>query len=83
VKTLTWLSVARAGERSTSSRKRSFLHHQVRNIVGTLRLVGEGKWTREDVRQASARDRTKGGPTAPPRTVSDRREHNPPTRTAE
>lgn len=46
---------------------RSFLHHQVRNMVGTLALVGEGKWTKEDVAKAlAAKDRTKGGPTAPP-----------------
>lgn len=46
---------------------RSFLHHQVRNIVGTLSLVGEGKWQPTDVKAAlEARDRTKGGPTAPP-----------------
>lgn len=46
---------------------RSFLHHQVRNMVGTLLLVGEGKWAPEDVATAlAARDRTKGGPTAPP-----------------
>lgn len=45
---------------------RSFLHHQVRNIIGTLTLVGEGKWTLDDFRQAlEACDRTKGGPTAP------------------
>lgn len=45
---------------------RSFLHHQVRNIVGTLTLVGEGKWTPQDVKTAlEAKDRTKGGPTAP------------------
>ena len=44
----------------------SFLHHQVRNMVGTLAKVGEGKWSIEDVRAAlAARDRTKGGPTAP------------------
>jgi tRNA pseudouridine38-40 synthase len=44
----------------------SFLHHQVRNMVGTLALVGEGKWTRDDVAKAlAAKDRTKGGPTAP------------------
>lgn len=43
----------------------SFLHHQVRNMVGTLVLVGEGKWTKDDVAKAlAARDRTKGGPTA-------------------
>ncbi len=46
---------------------RSFLHHQVRNMVGTLALVGEGKWQPENVAEAlAARDRTKGGPTAPP-----------------
>jgi len=45
---------------------RSFLHHQVRNIVGTLTLIGEGKWTKEDLKKAlEACDRTKGGPTAP------------------
>ncbi len=44
----------------------SFLHHQVRNMVGTLALVGEGKWQPADVQTAlQARDRTKGGPTAP------------------
>jgi tRNA pseudouridine38-40 synthase len=46
---------------------RSFLHHQVRNMVGTLVLVGEGKWTPDDVRAAlHARNRAAGGPTAPP-----------------
>ena len=46
---------------------RSFLHNQVRIIVGTLRLVGEGKWATEDVEEAlSARDRARAGPTAPP-----------------
>lgn len=45
---------------------RSFLHHQVRNMVGTLSLVGEGKWQPEDVKTAlEARDRKMGGPTAP------------------
>lgn len=45
---------------------KSFLHHQVRNFVGTLSLVGLGKWTPEDVKLAlAAKDRTKGGPTAP------------------
>ena len=44
----------------------SFLHHQVRNMVGTLSLVGHGKWKPEDVKDAlAAKDRTKGGPTAP------------------
>ena len=46
---------------------RSFLHHQVRNFVGTLRLVGEGKWSKGDLKEAlEAKDRAKGGPTAPP-----------------
>ena len=68
VKTLTRLSVSRAGEEiDIIAEARSFLHHQVRNMVGTLRLVGEGKWSRDDLRAAlDARDRTKGGPTAPP-----------------
>ncbi len=45
---------------------RSFLHHQVRNMVGTLVLVGEGKWKSDDVKSAlEARDRAKGGITAP------------------
>jgi tRNA pseudouridine38-40 synthase len=45
---------------------RSFLHHQVRNMVGTLKLVGEGSWSVHAVRQALAtRDRSAAGPTAP------------------
>jgi tRNA pseudouridine38-40 synthase len=45
---------------------RSFLHHQIRNITGTLKLVGEGKWQPEDVKTGlEARDRTKAGPAAP------------------
>jgi tRNA pseudouridine38-40 synthase len=68
VKTLTRLDVSKAGEEiHILAEARSFLHHQVRNMVGTLRLVGEGKWSRADVQSAlDARDRTKGGPTAPP-----------------
>ena len=46
---------------------RSFLHHQVRNMVGSLKLVGEGKWTPDDMtRVLAARDRRAAGPTAPP-----------------
>jgi tRNA pseudouridine38-40 synthase len=45
---------------------RSFLHHQVRNMVGTLRLVGDGSWPVERVAAALAlRDRAAAGPTAP------------------
>lgn len=46
---------------------KSFLHHQMRNMVGSLVLVGEGKWTKADLKQAlEAQDRKSGGPTAPP-----------------
>lgn len=46
---------------------RSFLHHQVRNMVGTLALVGDGKWTPLDVKAAlESTNRAAGGPTAPP-----------------
>jgi tRNA pseudouridine38-40 synthase len=68
VKTLDQLDVLRDGETiDIHARARSFLHHQVRNIVGTLSLVGRGKWSKADVKKAlDAADRTKGGPTAPP-----------------
>ena len=67
VKTLDSLAVDRNGEDiRITARARSFLHHQVRNMAGTLRLVGEGKWTAGDVATAlAARDRARGGPTAP------------------
>jgi tRNA pseudouridine38-40 synthase len=46
---------------------RSFLHHQVRNFVGTLKLIGEGRWPIERISMAlEARNRTAAGPTAPP-----------------
>jgi tRNA pseudouridine38-40 synthase len=66
VKTLDRLDVIRVGEEvQVIAWARSFLHHQVRNMVGTLRFVGEGKWSEVDVLQAlAARDRSKGGPTA-------------------
>ncbi|MFT6556216.1 tRNA pseudouridine(38-40) synthase TruA [Sneathiella sp.] len=44
----------------------SFLHNQVRSMVGTLSLVGTGQWTKDDVQKAlDARDRQKAGPNAP------------------
>ena len=66
-KTLDALTVTRNGDDIVATaRARSFLHHQVRNMVGTLKLVGEGKWTAEDVADAlAACDRAKAGPTAP------------------
>ncbi len=68
VKTLDRLDVTRDGDEiRVSALARSFLHHQVRNMVGTLKLVGEGKWSADDVARAlAARDRAKGGPTAIP-----------------
>lgn len=49
------------------TRSKSFLHHQVRNMVGTLCLVGLGKWHPKDVQKALlARNRKAAGPTAPP-----------------
>lgn len=67
VKTLDELTITKRGEYIFFFvRARSFLHHQVRNMVGSLVLVGQGKWTVEDFHQAfDACDRTKGGMTAP------------------
>ena len=68
VKTLDVLRVSRAGDEiRIEASARSFLHHQVRSMVGTLRLVGAGKWTADDVSAAlAARDRAACGPVAPP-----------------
>jgi tRNA pseudouridine38-40 synthase len=68
VKTLDRLDVMRQGEEiQVIAEARSFLHHQVRNMVGTLRLVGEGKWSADDVTRAlEACDRSASGPTSPP-----------------
>jgi tRNA pseudouridine38-40 synthase len=67
VKTLDRLEVEREGaEIRITADARSFLHHQVRNMVGTLSWVGTGKWTAADVRAAlAACDRSAAGPTAP------------------
>jgi tRNA pseudouridine38-40 synthase len=67
VKTLDTLNITRAGEEVilTASAK-SFLHHQVRIMVGTLALVGMGKWPASRVAEAlAACDRKAGGLTAP------------------
>lgn len=68
VKTLDRLEVRHEGEEiRVFAAARSFLHHQVRNMVGTLELVGAGKWSVDHVRAAlEACDRARGGPTAPP-----------------
>jgi len=67
VKTLDALDVARAGEEiRVEASARSFLHHQVRSMAGTLKLVGEGKWSIADVSAAlDACDRAACGPVAP------------------
>jgi tRNA pseudouridine38-40 synthase len=52
-------------------RARSFLHNQVRSLVGTLERVGVGSWSPSDVRDAlMARDRAACGPVAPPEGLS-------------
>lgn len=68
VKTLDWIAVTRDGEIiDINVEARSFLHHQVRSIVGSLKLVGEGKWPVGEVKEALlARDRARCGPVAPP-----------------
>jgi tRNA pseudouridine38-40 synthase len=72
VKTLSRLTVARDGDAVlVDAAAPSFLHHQVRNIVGTLLLVGLGKWTADDVSAAlAARQRARGGETAPAHGLS-------------
>jgi tRNA pseudouridine38-40 synthase len=68
VKTLDRLEISRHGEviRIEVS-ARSFLHNQVRSMVGSLKLVGDGRWTERDLKQAlEARDRNACGPVAPP-----------------
>jgi tRNA pseudouridine38-40 synthase len=68
VKTLDVLSVSRAADEiHVTASARSFLHHQVRSMVGSLKLVGEGKWRVRELADAlAARDRARCGPVAPP-----------------
>lgn len=68
VKTLSRLTVTRwdRGVIAIEASAPSFLHHQVRNIVGSLLFVGSGKWRADDLQAAlDARDRAAAGPTAP------------------
>ena len=80
-KTLDRLDVSRAGDEvHITAVARSFLHNQVRSMVGSLVLVGDGKWSRTTWRAAlEARDRAACGPVAPPEgfiwcgwTINDR-----------
>ncbi len=68
VKTLDRLEVSRAGEVITvDAAARSFLHHQVRSMVGCLKLVGAGRWSADDLAAAlAARNRLALGLNAPP-----------------
>ena len=68
LRTLDRLDVIRRGDVvEIQAEARSFLHHQVRNMVGTLKLVGAGQWPPERVREAlERRERSAAGPTAPP-----------------
>jgi tRNA pseudouridine38-40 synthase len=67
LRTLDRLDVRREGDIvEIVAEARSFLHHQVRNMVGSLELVGSGRWRGEDITRAlAARDRAAAGPTAP------------------
>ena len=67
-KTLDRLVVVRSGDEiRIEASARSFLHNQVRSMVGSLKLVGEGRWTRDDLARAlAAKDRGACGPVAPP-----------------
>ncbi len=68
VKTLDQLDVTRHGDEvHVVTSARSFLHHQVRSMVGSLALVGDTRWSADDLERAlKARDRAACGPVAPP-----------------
>ncbi len=68
LKTLDELTVERVGDEvHIHAAARSFLHHQVRSMVGCLAMVGRGQWSPHDIAQAlAARDRTALGLNAPP-----------------
>ncbi len=68
VKTMDYLRVEQIGDEvHLYAGARSFLHHQIRSITGTLKMVGEGKWTKANLRDAlHARDRAALGFNAPP-----------------
>jgi tRNA pseudouridine38-40 synthase len=68
VKTLDRLDVEREGDEvCVHASARSFLHHQVRSMAGSLQWVGEGRWSSDDLAAAlAARERNACGPVAPP-----------------
>lgn len=68
IKTLNYIQLIRTNDNhiEMTIKARSFLHHQVRNIIGTLVNVGCGKWDKADLQTAlNAKDRRAGGQTAP------------------
>ncbi|GAA0338195.1 tRNA pseudouridine(38-40) synthase TruA [Sphingomonas oligophenolica] len=81
LKTLDRLDVVQEGERiNVFASARSFLHHQVRSMVGCLALVGQGKWSADDVQDAlEACDRARLGLNAPPDGLYFRRADYPDT----
>jgi tRNA pseudouridine38-40 synthase len=68
MRTMEVLDVTRDGQLiEIRASAQSFLHNQIRSFAGTLKMVGEGKWTPDDVTAAlEARDRKRCGPVAPP-----------------
>jgi tRNA pseudouridine38-40 synthase len=68
VRTLERCDVVRSGDMiEIHASARSFLHHQVRSMAGSLEHVGSGKWTRDDLAAALAsKDRRRCGMVAPP-----------------
>jgi tRNA pseudouridine38-40 synthase len=68
VRTLDKCEIVREGENiAFYFESRSFLHHQVRNIVGTLRKIGDGSWDSDCIPEIlAAKNRIAAGPTAPP-----------------
>lgn len=72
IRTLERLDVARQGDEiRVAAAARSFLHSQVRSLVGTLALAGSGRWSVADVAAAlAARRRAACGPLAPPQGLA-------------
>lgn len=69
IRTLDKLDVNRISETEIEiiAEARAFLHNQIRSFAGTLRLVGDGKWSKQDLVDAlNAKDRTRCGPVAVP-----------------
>ncbi len=67
LKTLSRLIVTRSGEQLTiTASARSFMHNQVRSMVGSLQMVGDGHWPVEQIREVlDSKDRAACGPVAP------------------